>query len=299
MVFGGRLQAGVALATAFAVICAPLAAVAGPGQPGGGRSPLGSGGGSFVRVGPGALRGVDPPPAGSSHEPSSLRDALFGSRSGAPSPMGPPTGRYEVDSGPGFVFDRAAADLALVRFEGSPEIWALTPAPGPRGDVIFRNDVGEAILRATRIGGLTLFTPDRPEGAAAAAAGAAPPLRPPASIGPQALIQALAQASARASRVAQHLVVFEAPDVKAETDWVFADAAWVASEAFVRAAQSPTRVGVGVAGRVGRFLKVNLASGRAPDVAVRGPVLRITVNPDRGAAGRPSSERILLVIAGR
>lgn len=295
---GGGWCAGVALAATFALLCAGAARAqprGGPGGgPGGGRPGFGVGG-SFIRVGPGALQGQEPanPPGGAAHEPSSLRDMLFGAR-GARG-MGPAPGRYQADD-LGFVLDREGGDLALVRFENSPEVWALTAAPGPRGDVMFRNDAGETVLRATRIGGLTLFTDAHPSGVAAAVAGAAGPLRFPTSIGPQALLQALAQASARASRIAQHLVVFDAPDVRADTDWEFADAALVASEAFVRAAQKGA-----AAGRTAcaRFARVNLAQGRSPDVVAKGPVLRITVSPDRGPAGRPSSERIMLVITGR
>ena len=116
--------------------------------------------------------------------------------------------------------------------------WALTAATGPRGDLIFKNDVGEAVLRMTRSGGVTLFTQDRPEGMAVVLSGAATgTLQPPASIGPNALFQALAASSARASRAAQHLISFVAPDVTPKTDWLFADAAVVTAEAFVRLAQ--------------------------------------------------------------
>nr|QQZ52104.1 DUF4908 domain-containing protein [Phenylobacterium glaciei] len=51
---------------------------------------------------------------------------------------------------------------------------AEAPA-APRGDIIYKNDLGEPVLRATRLGGLTLFTPDRPGGTAAALAGAVRP----------------------------------------------------------------------------------------------------------------------------
>ncbi len=267
-----------------------------PGQPSGRPGQPFGAGGSIVRIGPGALRG-DPATAHPAlRGPQSLGEALFGDRTAARPLLGPAPGRYAADPGHAFVLDRQSRDVALVRFEDSPEVWALTAAPGPRGDIIFKNDVGEPVLRATRMGGLTLFSADRPEGEAAAQVSAGATLRVPTSIGPQALIQALAQASARASRAAQHLIAFEAPDVTASTDWVFADAAWVASEGFVRAA---ARAGGSGRGFVARVLAVRFISGAAPDVTAQGTVLRITVAPDRGPAGRPSSQRVATKLAAR
>jgi hypothetical protein len=224
-------------------------------------------------------------------QPNSLGAALFGPRPAA----APVVAKYQADPGETFVFERAPAGVAFLKFEDSSEIWALRPTPGPRGDVIYKNDVGEPVLRATRLGGLTLFTPDRPGGMAAAFAGPAAPPRPATSIGPEALYNMLVQASLRASRAAQHLVKFEAPDVRALADWVFADAASVTAEAFTRVA------GRGKSGRaaVARFARVQLSSGRGPSAVAVGEVVQITVAPEQGVAGRPSSERIASVISRR
>ena len=78
----------------------------------------------------------------------------------------------------------------------------LQPQPAPRGDIIYKNDLGQPVLRATRLGGLTVFTQERPSGAPAALVGDSNPLRLPV-LGPEALLQKLAQASARASRAAR------------------------------------------------------------------------------------------------
>lgn len=224
-------------------------------------------------------------------QPNSLGAALFGQRPAA----APAVAKYQADPGETFVFERAPAGVAFLKFEDNSEIWALRPTPGPRGDVIYKNDVGEPVLRATRLGGLTLFTPQRPGGMAAAFAGPAAPPRPSTSIGPEALYNMLAQASIRASRAAQRLVEFDAPDVKAFADWVFADAANIAAEAFARVA------GRGKAGRraVARFARVQLSAGRGPDAVATGEVVQITVAPEQGVAGRPSSERIAYAISRR
>ncbi len=126
---------------------------------------------------------------------------------GSPAPA---VARYAIDEGGDFVLDREARQ-ALVKFSDSQEIWVLSPFRGPRGDIIYKNDVDEPMLRATKLGGMTVFTVRRPEGAAAALIGPGIPIRLP-SLGPVVLYQRLYQASVRTSRAAQHLVGFDAPD---------------------------------------------------------------------------------------
>jgi hypothetical protein len=113
---------------------------------------------------------------------------------------GPTSARYETDEGSVFIFDRSEP-RPLLKFEDDPEIWVLQPAPGPRGDVIYRNDLGEEMLRATSLGGMTIFTDKRPGGSPAALDGASPPLRI-TPLSPAGLFSRFYQASIRASRAA-------------------------------------------------------------------------------------------------
>jgi hypothetical protein len=93
--------------------------------------------------------------------PFNLGDELFG---GHALPWqrakAPPVGRYrdEEDGDPAFVIDHSSS-IILLRFDDSTEIWMLTPQPGPGGSTLYKNDVGEIVLRVTRLGGLTLFRP--------------------------------------------------------------------------------------------------------------------------------------------
>lgn len=220
----------------------------------------------------------------------SLREGLF--RKKPPEGRGfntLPVARYISEDGRVFILDRTQG-RPLLRFEGSPEVWALQPQPAPRGDTIFKNDVGEPVLRATRLGGVTVFTEERPEGAAAAQAGGAPPIRLP-PIGPQALAERLLQASARASRAARRLIPFEAEATPASSA-LLADAAMVTSEAMVRMSRRPQARGM-----MGRILKVRLAEGRRSSAEIDRGTLMITVAPQQGLAGRPSSERIVKLAA--
>jgi hypothetical protein len=201
-------------------------------------------------------------------------------------PNSPVIGRYEIDEGGAFVFDRSAPH-PLLKFDDNPEIWVLQGAPGPRGDMIYRNDLGEPMLRATRIGGMTVFTDKRPGGSAAALDGASPPLRL-AALSPMGLLERFYQASVRASRAAQHQVAFETrEDAEPATAAAMADAALVACEAMVDMASRPDARRV-----LAHIVDVVIAQGAKPTANLQGRVLTVTIVPSQGVFGRPSSRRI-------
>jgi hypothetical protein len=148
------------------------------------------------------------------------------------------------------------------------------------------------MLRATRLGGLTVFTPERPGGSPAALAGGGPTLRL-APLSPQALLERLAQASARATRAARRLIPFEA-DASPASSAVVADAATVTAEAVMRMSRRPDGKTL-----LARLKKVKLVEGRKPAAALHGGEMRITVAPAEGLAGRPSSDRIMQAAGSR
>jgi hypothetical protein len=221
--------------------------------------------------------------------PESLRDALFGHRPSTDGRQlpGPPIGRYVSEDGDVFILDLSQS-LPLLKFDNSQEVWVLRSQPGPRGDTIYKNDLGEPVLRATRLGGLTIFTDDHPGGEAAAVAGVGAPLQL-SPLGPQALAERLLQASARASRAVRRLIPFEAEATPASSALI-ADAAMVTSEAFVRMTKRAD-----VHRLLDKILKVRLIAGRKPQTQLDQGVLEVTVAPIQGLAGRPSSERIVQV----
>jgi hypothetical protein len=199
---------------------------------------------------------------------------------------------FRIDSGGAFVLDQTSSQ-PLLKFDDSPEVWVLTASRGPRGDMIYTSDLGRPLLRTTRMGGVTVFTPERPDGSAAAEIGPGAPLRL-TSVGPTGLYRALLQASVRASRAARHLVGFEAPDADSTSDGLIADAATVASEAVVTL--SAANDGRSILSRV---VRVEILRGIRPGASLRGSVVAITVAPALGIAGRPSSQRILFAIGAR
>ena len=220
--------------------------------------------------------------------PASLRDVLELQDERRIPP--PPVARYVAGEGATFILDRSGG-TPLLKFEQSPEIWVLFPSAAPRGDVIYRNDVGAPVLRATKLGGLTLFTAQRPSGAPAAVAGEADGLRLGPALGPEGLLQRLAQASFRASRAAERLIPFEANDVTPGSESLYADAAMVVAEGISRLARQAY-------GRtaLARLRKVRLGPGRQPAVSIQGGVMQILVAPKLAMAGRPSSGRIIVEI---
>jgi hypothetical protein len=212
-----------------------------------------------------------------------LRDGLFKNR-GAESA---PTACYVSEQGRVFTLDRTRPS-PMLKFEDSPEVWVLAPNPAPRGDVIYKNDMGEPMLRATRLGGFTLFTDDRPNGEAVSLAGGCAPLRL-MQMSPQAVFERLAQASLRASRAAHRPMLFEA-EATPESSALIADAAVVTSVAIIRLAQRDD-------GRrfLARISRVRFSEGKKPSATLKDGILRIVVSPSEGLAGRPSSDRILKI----
>ncbi len=72
-----------------------------------------------------------------------------------------------AETGDAFILDRAAPQ-PLMKFENSSEMLGAVAPAEPRGDTIYKNELGEPVLRASKLGGMTLFTRERPGGDAAA-----------------------------------------------------------------------------------------------------------------------------------
>jgi hypothetical protein len=230
---------------------------------------------------------------GSAERPGagSLRDVLGGQQPDGRAGYSLPVARYVSEDGDVFTLDRTQS-RPLLKFENNGEVWVLQPQPAPRGDVIYKNELGEPVLRATRLGGVTLFTEDRPAGQAAALQGSGSPIRLTV-LGPQALFERLAQASFRASRATRHGVIFDA-EATPGSSALIADAAMVASLAVVRAAERPEAQGF-----LARLKRVFLTEGRKAAAQFDQGTLTITVVPVQGLAGRPSSDRIMQIAVKR
>jgi hypothetical protein len=216
-----------------------------------------------------------------------LNISPFGDNRGAPTPQ---VARYVAVQGSTFIFDRAGSgQQALLKFDDDPEVWVLQASPAPGGGTIYKNDAGEPVLRITRVGGVTLFTSQEPEGMPVSLLGDADDLLLPTMMPMSVLLQRATQASFRTSRVAQHLITFDVPgpSVTPSSVALFSDAFAVAADAIMR---------LGRRAEARPFLaqldKVQFVVGPKPDVSVKGPVMTITVVLGKGFAGRPSSDRV-------
>jgi hypothetical protein len=88
------------------------------------------------------------------------------------------TGYFQtLDGSIGFVFDRSG-EMPKQRFDGSPEILLLAPAPAARGDTVFRQEDGLIGLRETPFGALTFFSRRYRNGVPIVRLGDAAPLIP-------------------------------------------------------------------------------------------------------------------------
>jgi hypothetical protein len=224
---------------------------------------------------------------------SSLKERMFGKqaqdgRAGST----PIVAHFVSERGEGFVLDESQ-DTPLLRFDGDDEVFQLTARPGANGDVIFKNDVGEPVLKATRLGGMILFAGSRADaGDPAAVTGKAEAFTPD-HLTPAELWLHMNKSSVRVSHACNHLVAFNA-DEDTPGDRVinlFAEAVSVASDALVQIAGGASRR------TLDRLHEVHLIEGRPPGAHVEKGVLIIKVDPEKGAwGGHPSSKRILNVM---
>jgi len=203
------------------------------------------------------------------------------------SPAMPPVGRYVAESGEGFILDRSGRH-PLLRFERRDETWVLRPSAAPRGDVIYRNDAGEQVLRVTPGGGMTVYTPRAPSGSPASFTGSGQSLTPP-TLGPMLLFRLMAQRSAMVSQVVGHLVQVNLDGEQSEALCV--EALVVTTEAVIRIARSPT-----ARQYVTELRRISIVEGSRAGVNYSRGVLTVTVDPSEGMAGRPSSARVIRAI---
>ncbi len=202
----------------------------------------------------------------------------------------PPTARYVSSSGQGFILDTSGS-RPLMRLERSTEIWVLRPTPAPRGDIIYRNDNGDQVLRVTPDGAITLYTTTAPQGSPASRVGEAPGLASAAMTGAQ-LVDYFMRQSYRASQAMGRLIVIDV-DIQPGSEQVAADTVSAASDAIVRMARSSN-----LRAQVERVRRVVVSDQGRPGVSLVQGTLRIVIDADAGIAGRPSSARIVRVVGG-
>lgn len=236
--------------------------------------------------------------------------ALVGKRSREPGPENQKGGaveRYVLTSDARvFLFEERGAH-ARVQFlcspedvridcvlDGSgpaPEIHLLTATRGPRGDVIYKSDEGETMLRIAAYGGATVFWPGETQGIAASKSfGDDHAL----TLAPQVYDEAVRRAqgaSAQVSAIVGSAVYFDVEAGRRAADpnaAVLADAVLTAAKGLVAVADDP----IGARVLAERVKRVAFLPGAAPGVGLNGSVLEVLYVPKMDIRGRPSSARV-------
>lgn len=197
----------------------------------------------------------------------------------------PQTGRYVAESGEAFILDRSG-QRPLLRFDQRDETWVLRPTAAPRGDVIYRNDAGDQLLRVTPGGGMTVYTPRVPGGSPASFSGPGQSLTPP-TLGPTQLFQLMARRSAMLSQTMGRLIEINV-DTDGQAEGLAVEALILSTDAVLRIARSPT-----ARTSLDRLRSITIVEGPRASVTYARGELRIVVAPVQGVAGRPSSARVI------
>jgi hypothetical protein len=195
------------------------------------------------------------------------------------------SGRYESDGGDAFILDQSGA-RPLLRFEGRPETWVLRPTAAPRGDVIYRNDAGEQVLRVSSGGGMTIYSSRNPGGSPASWSGNAPELTPP-TLGPMQLGLLIVRSSAAVSQSLGRLVEVNV-ETSTEAEAATVDALIISTDTVIRMARSAT-----ARQHLANLRRISIEEGSRNSVRYANGELRVVVTPSGGGVGRPSSARVI------
>lgn len=204
-------------------------------------------------------------------------------------------GLYETSNGAGryatpdgavrFVFDRTLGPIALLRFDGDPEVHVLRPTMAAGGGEIYRTDDGRIMLRVTPQGGITVYTRTMRTGAPATELERVRPLAPEA-IAVGAMEDRFRRMQNQAQRNVGQTITFTIPArMSAQVAGLVVDAAERVLEGLAAAPMTNVR-------------RVIIVLGPAPAAQLRGDVLLVQVAPNMGYAGRPSSNTIRNVVTG-
>lgn len=196
--------------------------------------------------------------------------------------------RYDDLGSPqgGFLLEQRGS-MVLLQVDGSGEILTLVPMPGARGDTVFMDYRGRAVLKVTRAGNVVSYLHNEQGAPADPRKGTLPPLSAPAMTA--ALDTMRASAVSELSRLAGHDVT------------VWGTQSFASTEAFAADALSILVIGVrnanGHAGRAANKIeKVTLRRAKAPRVALSDGELIIEVNPDDPWGGRISPDEVTRVL---
>jgi Domain of unknown function (DUF4908) len=221
-------------------------------------------------------------------QPQGVPAPTFASTRNQVSSLPPGTVRYDDLGSPkgGFLLEQRGS-MVLLQMDGSGEILTLVPMPGARGDTVFMDYRGRAVLKVTKAGNVVSYLHNEQGAPADPQKGMLPPLSAPAMTA--AMDTMRVSAVSELSRLAGHDVT------------VWGTQSFASTEAFAADALSILVIGVrnanGHAGRAAaRIEKVTLRRAKAPRVVLNDGELIIEVNPDDPWGGRVSPDEVTRVL---
>jgi hypothetical protein len=195
------------------------------------------------------------------------------------------SGWYQrADTGAFFLFDRSQS-VALLRERDDPdaEVLVLFANRAPGGGTSFVTDTGREVVRLNPLGGATYFPEDAPGGViadyASQAGGLAPAPRSPAEV--RDMAQGLASRFAEALN--RNVAIEYAPAPRSGLGVQYDTLIMI--DLALREVRGERR-------RLRGLEVINIEMGPEPGVVREGERLRVTIAPEYGYAGRPSSDRI-------
>ncbi len=206
-----------------------------------------------------------------------------------------PVTRFDVGKkSEAFILDQRPQGPLLFRYVRSREVFVLQRVPGPRGDMMLKNDLGAVMVRMSRVGGPVLFPERSSNGIPAWRAGPALPLGPQ-TVHLEDLRPALANIASDLVTILDHDVTISARGADESSAWLYLDTALNARSAINRIMRNPDRKG--------RILpelnEIRLVASQKQNVLLQDAKLEIHMVISEGFAGRPSSLRLAGFLSGK
>lgn len=185
-----------------------------------------------------------------------------------------------ADGGGRFIFDQSN-DPALLWPDGSEEVYGLRPSRASGGGEVWVNDMDSVMLRFTNLGGATYFPPDAPDGVIVDTLGRAQTLvAAPAST--DEVEEAARELVDELARISDNDISAQIPNSGYMSNAYTIDTLRMIFRATDQVNRADLR----------NIQGISIEISNRPSARYEDGILRLTINPEQGYGGRPSSARI-------
>ncbi|VAV99444.1 hypothetical protein MNBD_ALPHA06-400 [hydrothermal vent metagenome] len=200
--------------------------------------------------------------------------------------------RFETMQGPPpFILDTTGA-RPLFRYERGGEVLVLTPVYTTRGDTLYKNDQGQVVLRLHRVGSATLFPRPRSQGVIAWTTGSASELGPP-RVSIRRMTRLLGQIATDLAETLDHDLSISVIGATEQNAWLYLDAAMNVRSSFrqMRRAKAPDIWR--------KITMIRIGPAEQPAASISDFTMNLSITPQMGFSGRPSSLQIQNILSGQ